>query len=202
MTDFIKILVDFAEGRLSDKDFEQELYSNKELEVLLSDEKINWYGTYLHGSSPFLFLAEQNYKTAEGIINAQGAVKMFLEKLDIEVSSTDKYSEEYDLLHTAVPKYLDLDSEFFEKFIMPADRSLSKAEKKQIIKKNIDQLFNYQTKPPKWIQNPNWLIRDDRPMYFLGQLEIKNCVKFHDDGCVYLFMDTETGNIETVKQYY
>ncbi|AZB29315.1 hypothetical protein [Chryseobacterium balustinum] len=39
MTDDIKILVDFAEGRLSGKDFEQELYSNKKLEVLLSDEK-------------------------------------------------------------------------------------------------------------------------------------------------------------------
>lgn len=202
MTDDIKILVDFAEGRLLGKQFEQELYSNKKLEVLLSDEKINWSGTYLDGSSPFLFLAQQNYKKADGIINAQGAVKMFLEKINIEVSSTDNYSEEYDLLHTTIPKYLDLDSEFFEKFIMPADRSLSKTDKKQIIKKNIKQLFNYQTKPPKWIQDPNWLIRDDRPMYFLGQLEIKSCVQFHDDGCVYLFMDTETGNIETIKQYY
>ena len=202
MTDEFKILIDFAEGQLSSKDFEQEIYTNKKLEELLSDQTVNWYGTYFHKSSPFLYLAEQNYNNAGGRLNAQGAVKLFLEKMNIEVNSTDKYSEEYDLLLTASPKYLDIDPTFFEKYILPADKSLSKTDKKQIIKKNIEQLFKYQTKPPKWIQNPNWLIKNDKPMYFLGQVDIKNCNLFHDNGSVYLFVDTETGNIETVKQFY
>ena len=192
MTDEFKILIDF----------EQEIYTNKKLEELLSDETVNWYGTYFHKSSPYLFLAEQNYNNAGGRLNAQGAVKLFLKKMNIEVNSTNKYSEEYDLLLTTSPKYLDIDPNFFEKYILPTDKSLSKTDKKQIIKKNIEQLFKYQTKPPKWIQNPNWLIKNDKPMYFLGQVDIKNCNLFHDNGSVYLFVDTETGNIETVKQFY
>ena len=201
MTDEFKILVDFTEGRLSSKDFEQEIYTNKRLEELLS-EKVSWYGTYFHKSSLFLYLAEQNYNNAEGRLNAQGAVKLFLEKMNIEVNSTTKYSEEYDLLLTTSPKYLDIEPTFFEKYIVPADKSLSKTDKKQVIKKNIEQLFKYQTKPPKWILNPNWLIKNDKPMYFLGQVDIKSCNLFHDNGSVYIFVDTETGNIETVKQFY
>ena len=202
MTEEIDILVSFAEGKLSSKDFEQEIYTNKKLEELLSDKTVNWYGTYFHNSTPFLFLAEQNYNNAGGRLNAQGAVKLFLEKMNIVVNSTDKYSEEYNLLLSTSPKYLDIDPNFFEKYILPTDISLSKTDKKQIIKKNIEQLFKYQTKPPKWIQNPNWLIKNDKPMYFLGQVDIKNCNLFHDDGSVYIFVDTETGSIETIKQFY
>ena len=202
MTEEIKILKDFAQGQLSSKDFEQEIYTNKNLEELLSDETINWSGTYFHKSSPFLYLAEQNYNTVGGRLNAQGAVKLILEKMNIEVNLTAKYSEEYDLLLTTSPKYLDIDPAFFEKYILPADKSLSKTDKKQVIKKNIELFFNYQTKPPKWIQNPNWLIKNNKPMYFLGQVNIQNCDLFHDNGSVYLFVDTETGNIETVKQFY
>lgn len=62
--------------------------------------------------------------------------------------------------------------------------------------------FKYQTKPPQWIQNPNWPIRKEKPLFFLGQMEIKKSALLHDEGKVYLFIDPETGNIETVKQFY
>ena len=202
MTDEFKILVDFAEGKLSSKDFEQEIYTNRKLEALLSDETVNWSGTYLQDSNPFLFLAEQNYGSADGRLNAQGAIQLFLEKMDIEANSTKQYSEDYDLLLATSPKYLEISTDFFEKYILPTDLSLSKSDKKQMIKKNIAQLFKYQTKPPKWIQNPNWPIKNDRPMYFLGRVDIIKDETFHDDGSVYLFADTETGSIETVKQFY
>lgn len=202
MTDEFKILVDFAEGKLSSKDFEQEIYTNKKLEALLSDETVDWSGTYLQDSSPFLFLAEQNYDSADGRLNAQGAVTLFLEKMNIEVHSSNQFSEDYDLLLSTSPKYLDIRPEFFEKYILPTDGSLSKSDKKQMIKKTIAQLFKYQTKPPKWIQNPDWLIKNDQPLYFLGQVDIKKNDLFHDDGCVYLFVDPETGTVETVKQFY
>ncbi|TDX86360.1 hypothetical protein [Epilithonimonas xixisoli] len=202
MTDEFRILVDFAEGKLSSKDFEQEIYTNKKLEALLSNETVDWSGTYLQDSSPFLFLAEQNYDSADGRLNAQGAVQLFLKKMNIEVQSTKQYSEDYDLLLATSPKYLDIQPDFFEKYILPTDRSLSKPDKKLMIKKTIAELFKYQTKPPKWIQNPNWLIKNNKPLYFLGQVDIKKSDLFHDDGSVYLFADTETGSIETVKQFY
>lgn len=202
MTEEIKILLNFAEGKLPSKDFEKEIYNNKNLEKLLSDKTIIWDGTYLQKSNPFLFLAQQNYNTASGRLNAQGTVALFLKKMNVSVSLSKKYSEEYDLLLASSPKYLDIDPDFFEKHILPANTSVTKSAKKVIIKKKIEELFRYQTKPPKWIQNPNWLIKNNKPMFFLGQVEIKDCDVFHDNGCVYLFADVETGVIETVKQFY
>ncbi|MBP9596108.1 MAG: hypothetical protein KBE24_04945 [Fusobacteriaceae bacterium] len=202
MENEIKILKDFVEGTLSCKDFEQEMYNNKKLEKLLSDQTVNWYGTHFHESNPYLVLLERSYNNANGRLNAQEDARLFLEKMNIEINPTNKYLEAYDLLLTASPKYLDIDPDFFEKNILPIDKSLSKAEKKAEIKKNIEQLFKYQTKPPQWIQNPDWPIKKNKPLFFLGQVAIKNCNLFHDNGAVYLFVDTETTNIETITQLY
>lgn len=79
---------------------------------------------------------------------------------------------------------------------------IAKADKKQFIKQRYAELFKYQTKPPQWIQHPDWLIKNDKPLFFLGQFEIKNCNLFNDDGRIYLFIDTGTGAVETVKQFY
>lgn len=202
MTDEIQILKDFAEGKLSDKNFEQQLYTNSDLEKLLSDSSLNWQGTYLQNTSPFLYLVEQDYNSAEGKVNAQGTVSLFLSKIGMETTSSAKYSDEYDLLLSTSPKYINAGTEFIEKHILPKDKMLSKADQKMYIKQRYAELFKYQTKPPKWIQNPDWLIKNDKPLFFLGQIEIKNSDLFHDAGSVYLFVDQETKTIESVKQFY
>lgn len=202
MTDEIQILKDFAEGKLSDKNFEQQLYTNSDLEKLLSDSSLNWQGTYLQNTSPFLYLVEQDYNSAEGKVNAQGTVSLFLSKIGMETTSSAKYSDEYDLLLSTSPKYINAGTEFIEKYILPKDKMLSKADQKLYIKQRYAELFKYQTKPPKWIQNPDWLIKNDKPLFFLGQIEIKNSDLFHDAGWVYLFVDQETKTIESVKQFY
>ena len=202
MTDEIKILKNFVEGNLTDEDFEQQLYTNSALETLLSGHTINLHGTYLQHTTAFLYLAEQNYKSAAGRLNAQEAVKLFLTKIGTEATPSAKYSDDYDLVLGASPKYIDAAPGFIEKHIFPTDKTLSKADQKQFIKQRYAELFKYQTKPPEWIQNPDWIIKNDKPLFFLGQVEIKNCELFHDDGSVYLFVDTETGNIETIKQFY
>lgn len=202
MTPELQILIHFLEEKLSLKDFEQQLYTNSELEQLLSDTSINWDGTYLKNTTAFLYLLEQNYNHAEGKLNAQGAVQLFLSKKGIEISASKQFAEDYDLILSTSPKYIDADPDFIERHILPKDKTLSKAEQKKQMKQRYAELFKYQTKPPKWIQNPDWLIKDDKPLFFLGQFEIKNCNLFHDNGSVYLFVDPETGNIETVKQFY
>ncbi|PIF46682.1 hypothetical protein CLU96_3721 [Chryseobacterium sp. 52] len=202
MTDELQILKDFVEGKLSDKDFEQQLYTNSDLETLLSGSAVNWSGTYLENTTVFLFLAEQNYKNPEGRLNAQGATKLFLEKMGIEINPLTQHSDHFDLLLSTSPKYIDAEPNFIEKYIAPKDKTLSKSQQKQYIKQRYAELFKYQTKPPQWIQNPNWPIRKEKPLFFLGQMEIKKSALLHDEGKVYLFIDPETGNIETVKQFY
>lgn len=202
MQDEIQFLKDFVEGKISGQDFERQLYTHSELEKLLSDSAINWKGSYLQDTTPFLYLAEQNYKDPAGQLNAQGTIRLFLERKGIKVTETSKYSHDYHLLLRTSPKYIDADLNFIEKHILPEDKNLSKAGQEQYIKQRYTELFRYQTKPPKWIQNPEWPIQNNSPLFFLGQIEIKRCDLFHDDGNVYLFIDPKTGVIETIKQFY
>ncbi|MBB5646121.1 hypothetical protein [Pedobacter cryoconitis] len=202
MTSEIQILKDFVEGKLSPKAFEQHIYTNSALEELLSDPAISWHGTYLEGTTTFLYLAELNYGNSAGQIEAHGTAELFLMKIGIEVIASKKYMQDHELLISATPKYIDADADFIEKYILPTDKMIAKADKKQFIKQRYAELFKYQTKPPQWIQHPDWLIKNDKPLFFLGQFEIKNCNLFNDDGCIYLFIDTGTGAVETVKQFY
>lgn len=202
MENDIQTLKDFVGGKISEKDFEQQLYANPNLEKLLSDSKLDWHGTYLQDTTPFLYLAEQNYKSASGKLNAQGTVSLFLTKIGMDSTSSSTFFDEYDIILSTRPKYVNAEFNFIDKYILPKDKQLSKAEQKLYIKQQYNQLFKYQSKPPKWIQNPNWPIKNDKPLYFLGQVEIKNCHLFHDDGYVYLFVDQETGAIESIKQFY
>ncbi|SDJ15634.1 hypothetical protein [Chryseobacterium jejuense] len=202
MKDEIQFLKDFVEGNISSQDFEQQLYTNSALEKLLSDSSINWKGSYLQDTSPFLYLAEQNYKDPAGLLNAQGTIRLFLDKKGVKVTETSKHSDDDNLLLSTSPNYIDADLSFIEKHILPEDKSLSKSEQKQYIKQRYIELFRYQTKPPKWIQNPEWPIQNNSPLFFLGQIEIKRSDLFHDDGTIYLFIDSKTGVIETIKQFY
>ena len=69
------------------------------------------------------------------------------------------------------------------------------------MRSNCDKYFKYQTKPPTWIQNPEWIIKNETPLFFVGQIKL-NHPAFHDEGAVYVFLDTETGEIETVMQFF
>jgi len=199
MTKELQILKSFVEGILTSKEFEQELYHNTELKDLLSKSTIH-YGW--EDINVFLYTAEQNYNNIEGCLEVQTVLEIFLQKQGIKINSSQKHTEEYDLLLSTSPKYIDIDADFFEKYILPNDLSLSESEKKKFIKSKYAELFQYHSRPPKWIQNPNRPIKNNKPLFFLGQLDIKDCKLFHDDGSVYIFLDTDTGNIETVRQFY
>lgn len=202
MTEEIQLLTKFVEGNLPPKEFEQQLYTSPSLQKFLSETKINWHGTYLEGTNAFLYLAEQDYNSTAGVLNAQGTAALFLERSGIETAPTEKYADEYNHASVLGPKYIDADSAFIEKYIIPSDKTLSKSAVNKFIKARYAQLFTYQSKPPKWIQNPQWPIKNDKPLFFLAQVDIKDCAFFHDTNSIYLFLDTETGAIETIQQFY
>jgi hypothetical protein len=198
----IEIILNFVSGDMNMKDFENELYTNSKLEEVLRDPSLNWSGTYISNiaTNIYDYLICLNYSRAEGRLDAVEAVKLFLDAQKISYTETKEYQKLFDLLLSTQPKYLDIDSQFFEKYILPKDFKGSQPELKQIIKNNFNKYFRFQTKPPKWLQNPQWIIKDDKPLFFLGQLDIKHKI-FHDNGVVYVFMD-DRGEIETIKQFY
>ena len=59
--------------------------------------------------------------------------------------------------------------------------------------------FKYVSKPPRWLQNPEWLMSaDEEPLVFLGQLTVEHF--FHDRAAVYVFYNPQTNACETVVQ--
>lgn len=182
-----EILKDFVEGNLSNSGFEKEIYSNTELEELLSKdiatENMNLDGL----SNPYYYLIEQDYKNAGAILNIHDICSKVLIALNVPFKPTKKHEEFYDLLLTTQPKYLDIEVSFFEKYIYkPEYDTLTKSEKKKKIKAEIKGLFQYEIKAPIWIQNPEWIVEDNTPLFFLGQYEMKNSSIFKDNGFVYL----------------
>jgi hypothetical protein len=198
----IQFLKDFAEGNIETAIFEQKLYENNNLQFVLEDDSLSWSGTYMEHTTPYLYLLELDYKNINGKLNAQGAVELFLQKKGIPFNKNENYQEDHLLILETQPKYLDVDMAFIEKYILPRDKSKSKIELRNRIKENFKKYFKYQNKPPRWIQSPKWPIRNEIPLFFLGQIEIKNCDLFHDDGFIYIFIDRETKETETVMQFY
>lgn len=203
MQEALNFLKGFVEGEISGSELGTALSENSGLETLLSDDSLNWTGTYISDTTPFLYLAELNLKTIVGCYNAQGLIQLFLTKKGISFSVYKVYEERYSLILETQPKYIDADMVFVEKYILPAAEGLKvKAEIKQAIKERFKELFRYHTKPPRWIQNAQWIIKEDKPLFFLGQFEIKDCQLFRDNGFAYLFVKEENGAIETVNQFY
>lgn len=201
--DAIETVLQFVAGKIDTATFEHALYTNPKLEELLRDPSVNWHGSYVAAIAVDLYdyLIMLDYRCSADNVNAVGALELFLQKKGIVYSKDDKHSELFCLMLETQPKYLDLDSAFFEQYILPTDRNIPKSELKKLIRKNCNKYFKYQVRPPKWIQNPAWVIKNDKPLLFIGQLEL-NIEFFHDKGVVYIFLDTESGKIETVKQFY
>lgn len=198
----MEVLLKFVAGEISVQEFEHEIYYNAELEDLLK-KSTDWSGTYIGNAAANLYdyLIALNYSNTNGKINALNALELYFTKEGIPFPKSNEYTDFYSVIFASQPKYLDVDIEFIEKYILPSEKNLQKTELKKLIRSNFDKYFKFQSKPPRWIQNPQWIIKNDKPLYFIGQLDLKSEL-FHDNGVVYIFMDNETGEIDTIKQFY
>ena len=198
----MEILLKFIAGEITVHNFENELYTNPELEELLR-KSTDWNGTYVGQfvDNLYDYLIILNYSRTDDIIKAIDALEIFFTKQGVSCTKTNKYNDFYSLTFAAQPKYLMVDTQFVEKYILPSESNLTKAEQKKVVRSNFEKYFRFQNKPPRWIQNPNWIIKDDKPLLFVGQLDLKSEL-FHDNGAVYVFLNEESGEIETIKQFY
>ena len=62
------------------------------------------------------------------------------------------------------------------------------------VKKKVKELFKYETKKPRWIQQPEWPIIDNRPLIFKYQKTSSEGVE------QYFFYDSYTGETRIIEQ--
>ena len=193
------VLVSFAEGRLDGPALDAAL-ATEEMKVLLSVFEEPRYPALtnhyrrLHN--------KQDRTTLGGLVNSEGIIEDFLQKAEVVFHPAKRFGSIHRLILKAVPAFLDPPLEFMTKNVVPLDSDLSDAQKTKLIKERLKEYFKYVDKPPKWIQNPDWPIRDGKPLVFVGQLSINAPELFHDKGAAYLFFDPTKGDFETVAQFY
>lgn len=197
MNELDRILLDFVEGRLSASAFEQLLYTDSNLESRLRDEARLPAGYYVK-DDVYTFLIQLDYQNLDDVLNAVGAVGDFLKRKRIAFKPTADYEELSALILAAQPAWLNVETSYVSQTLLPlADRRSGK-ELQKWLKKQFAEKFKYVSKPPLWLQNPDWLFAQGEPLIFLGQLSVERF--FHDQAAVYVFYNPKTNACHTIVQ--
>jgi len=204
----VEVVLRYMDGTIEADEFEEILYKNPEMEKFLCDPSFDWQSLRycFRSTNVYEYLIGLNYSRLGDKYNSIGALRRLLDYKKIEYIDDDRYGKLFRLMLDSMPRYIDMDintdSDFFRNQISPIiAKEMAKAETKKQIREKFKSLFLYQSKPPRWIQGSEWLMKGDVPLFFVGQVELKHD-SFHDNGAVYIFLDTESGEIETVQQFY
>lgn len=199
--EFIKIILDFAEGRMTAEEFWKLYQENQGLqrEIIEDLDKNKLPDAYF---DPIAFLNKGvNLQSYGATINLHGIAKRVLKHKCINFTPTNFYAVRYDFLLDIQPDWLDIDMDnepYLIKLVESAPEGLTEAQKLKWCKDQLKTLFKYDSKPPRWVQSAEWPIIDGKPLVFRNQSKERTeseLVKF-------FFYDPETGEETIVEQYY
>ena len=188
-------LIDFVEGEISLHALQKIISQNKSLEESIrSAPPIPPYSSL--SEDLFDYLTQLSPEGSESGINAQDAICQLLDLRGINFKKSDIYESLFNLKAKVEPKWLDIDDRYFMEIL----NSVKKEGEKGVsgrLKKEILSKFKYTDKPPKWLQSPQWPIRNNVPLKFLKQTKNNS---LHDEAYDYIFINEDTGVMEVVTQ--
>ena len=197
----LDIIVQFVEGKMVLEEFQKELQSNGELIELLSKNVAQSTVYYSGGQSSLYEIAQrENINSIAGHANILGDLRDYLKAEQIEFKFNEEPLKLLRLVHDVMPMWLNVPAWYMDKLLKDFEGQSGK-ERKDFMKAKIREDFKCLKRPPRWIQDCIWPIKNGTPLIFVGQLEL-DVDTFHDKGAVYVFLDTESGEIETVQQFY
>lgn len=191
----LKILVEFVGGEIESSRFEALLYSDSDLiAALSSNEPIP---PYAGENELYVYLISLRLSSPGGILNAKDAVSRFLKTKGIEAHVPPEALDALKLKLAVEPKWLSIPDVYFEQLV---NAGMPRAPKdlEAWLKRAIKEAFVSLTKPPKWLQSPEWQFHDGVPMVFVGQLEMTSMR--HDQCYAYVFLDRSTGAYKVIEQ--
>ena len=193
--DSMTIIKEYVEGSLSPHNFQKELYYNKDIENILSEE--TQIPSYIKTENLFYALLEIDLLCPSGELDSKSMLALFLEKRNISFVYNNSASKKYNLFLKIQPNWLSLNESYFqlimEKYKNEKGKNLEKALKLQI--KND---FKFLKNRPKWLQSPEWPIINNKPLFFIGQIDITEIR--HDTSYLYIFWDVHTQKYTTLDQ--
>ena len=192
----LDIIVQFVEGKVELEEFRKHLEQNEELVTVLKSG--TGYSTLGNLYECMTRKGDNDIDTLIGLINVLGFLEFFLNDKGVSFDPIfkKKLVSLRDLIHDVQPSWLDLPDWYMNK-ILKQFEDKSKTELKASLKAQILEDFKF-TKKPRWIQSPNWLFVNERPLFFIGQIDISNVR--HDSSQLYIFLDEETNQFHFTEQ--
>ena len=83
------------------------------------------------------------------------------------------YHDFFNLMLDVQPSYLNVDIDWLVKFYSKFDEWEDEKNRKRWLKKRIKEDFKFLKNPPDWIQNPDWIVDDNGPYVFMGQISLQ-----------------------------
>lgn len=181
--DIIHIFVDFVAGKLNFEDFKNYLAAYPQALSLLEDQKPNQNFPYQRGKTIKDCLYHYRWDTAAGRLNVHKYIIRYLDFYQIPNQPTPYYHNDWAFRIDIQPNYVDIeDDALLDQILKSTPTGLSKTQKKKWLKTHIKSLFKYETKPPKWIQAPEWPIMGGIPLVFKFQTKesiSQECIHYH-----------------------
>lgn len=187
----------FVEGSIDGSTFAPMLYTDAALERTLRDAPPIPPYSRSAAYNLFQFLIELDLTRERDALNAQDALARLLTVMGVPYTKSDAFTRVAAVRDKVQPRWLDLGEDDFRELLRTAGERQGKALQAWL-SAEIRQRFRYTKRPPQWVQNPQWPIREGVPLVFLGQLSADDFL--HDNAMVYVFMHPLTGRVESVVQ--
>ena len=207
-----QIFSDFATGAISTEDFWERYKSDEALRnVLIKDKKRNKfqkieletgvvyrrYDDAKDAINPDNLLETVNIDKLEHRYRLFTVINRYLISRKIKLNNAELNDDvkEYLFLYELLPDWTSVeDISFLQNLMSLAPSDMTKTQKTAWCKAKIKELFKFDEKKPKWIQQPEWPFINGQPLIFSHQETTEDGLeKFH-------FYDKDTNKETIVEQ--
>jgi len=189
-------IVAFVEGRTSLPDFVRRTQENRALEAVLEENAT--IRPYTDAGNLMIYLLQQDWSSLAAQVSIQDALSRFLHaKGRPHVVDTSRL-QFYEAVLANTPAWLQLPEFFVDRIAEIATGLPDRKTLGAMIKNEIAASFRYLKKPPKWLQSPSWPCFENRPLLFVGQMDLGDLM--HDKAQAYLFFDNVRAEARTFIQ--
>lgn len=194
----VEVMKDFLEARMSVFEFWEIYKVNEDLrQLLISDsQKDRKFSTYY---DPEHLIQRANLSRLRDRVEIFWAVKRYFTKNKISSMPKNADEEDFIFLTSIQPGWLDVSVEFLVELANSAPAGMTKKEKSEWCKTRLKELFIYENKPPKWLQNPEWPIKNGKPLVFRSQSS--EDLDYSISEIEYFFYDPKTNEVVTIEQH-
>jgi hypothetical protein len=142
----VRALIDFAEGRMSPREFEAALYATPCYEQVLGDS--------------YLSALQGNYEDPGGVLNSHTTICGWLKSNGYNILPTKEHQNFYQLLLRAQPFWAGVPMKYLVEHVLPAFLHLQDGDLESALRAELEARFRFEKHPPNWLQGRDWPINE------------------------------------------